>query len=405
MPFTYRGISWEGRPRSTMMRWDVVIYCPDTHILYDATLPDRKGVGGGLMARLRLAQALARQGHRVTVIAHVTRSHVHRGVVYLPLDQADRQRATDVLILISSGGACSLEPALGLPIEASVRVVWIQGYVPIRGLDRLPFDFIIPASNFILDVIRQEWGLTERSAFVIYNGFPREQGLARLGSFLRRRHPFRLIYTSHPSKGLAAALGVLDRLRTRDPRYHLYVFGGDALYGGQDTPLPRRPGVIYMGTRGQPQVLRALEQSAFAILLQDRPEPFGMVLTEAMHYGAIPIASPVGAYTELVRHEWNGILVPGDYRSEEAQSEAAEWIYRLTRQPDRAATIRQNARRIPWDWDTQARVWTDHWAWVLRGQGRWVEGRVCSACEGRLLQAADGPHCVTCGRYFPYGPL
>ena len=41
------------------MTWDVVIYCPDTHILYDATLPDKRGVGGGLMARLRLAQALA----------------------------------------------------------------------------------------------------------------------------------------------------------------------------------------------------------------------------------------------------------------------------------------------------------------------------------------------------------
>lgn len=398
----YSQVGEEQEASRTVMRWDVVIYCPDTHILYDATLPDRKGVGGGLMARLRLAQALARQGHQVTVIAHVTRPHVHRGVAYLPLDQADRKRTADVLVLVSSGGALSLEPALALPIQASLREVWLHGFVPIQGLDRLSFDFIIPCSNFILDVIRKDWGLAERPAFVIYNGFPRVA--SRIGSLLRRRHPFRLIYTSHPSKGLATALRVLDKLRARDPRYHLYVFGGDALYGGRDTPLPHQPGVTYMGTRGQPQVLRALESSAVAILLQDRPEPFGMVLTEAMHCGAIPVASPVGAYLEIVRHGWNGILVSGDHRSEEVQSEAAEWIHRLTQRPDWAAAIRRNAMQIPWDWDTQARAWADHWAWVLRGQGRWLEGQACPTCEGRLLQAADGPHCTACGRYFPYGP-
>ena len=387
------------------MTWDVVIYCPDTHILYDATLPDQRGVGGGLMARLRLAQALARGGHRVTVIANVSRPHVHAGVTYLPLDQADRRRTTDVLILVSSGGALSLEPALELSIQASLRKVWVHGFAPIRGLDRLPFDFIIPCSNFILDVIRREWGLAERPAFVIYNGFPKLPGLSRIRSLFHRRDPFRLIYTSHPSKGLETALAVLDRLRARDPRYHLYVFGGDALYGGRDTPLPRHPGVTYMGTRGQPQVLRALQRSAVAILLQDRPEPFGMVLTEAMYYGAIPVASPVGAYPEIIRHGWNGFLISGDHRSEEVRSEAAECIHRLTQQPDWADTIRRNARQIPWDWDTQARVWVDHWTWVLRGEGHCLEARACTVCGGRLLQTADGPHCVSCGRYFPYETL
>jgi len=384
------------------MTWDVVIYCPDTHILYDATLPDQRGVGGGLMARIRLAQALARGGHRVTVIANVSRPHVRAGVTYLPLDQAERKRTADVLILDSSGGALSLEPALNLSIRASLREVRVQGFAPIRGLDRLAFDFIIPCSNFILNVIHRDWGLNERPAFVIYNGFPKLPELSRIRSLFHRRDPFRLIYTSHPSKGLESALAVLDRLRVRDPRYHLYVFGGDALYGGRDTPIPRHAGVIYMGTRGQPQVLRALERSAVAILLQDRPEPFGMVLTEAMYYGAIPVASPVGAYPEIIRHGWNGFLIPGDHRSEEARSEAAECIHRLTQQPDWADTIRRNARQIPWDWDTQARVWVNHWTWVLRGEGHFLEAQACTVCGGRLLQTADGPHCISCGRYFPY---
>ena len=41
------------------MKYRVTLYCPDRHVEYDAgRTPDQKG--GGVTARIRLAQALAR---------------------------------------------------------------------------------------------------------------------------------------------------------------------------------------------------------------------------------------------------------------------------------------------------------------------------------------------------------
>lgn len=376
--------------------FDVVIYCPDTHILYDATMPDKKGVGGGLMARLRLAEALTRLGHHVKLIANVTHPHVYRGVEYIPLQQANQRQKTDILILITSGGALSLEPALDLQIEAKLQLVWVQGFAPIHALEQLPFDFIIPASNFLRDVIRQEWKLTNRPAFVIYNGFPKRSTIP----FPRRRDPFCLIYTSHPSKGLDAALGVLQKLRAVDERYYLHVFGGDALYGAiKDTFPPQQEGVTYFGTRGQAQTMYALERAAFSMQLQSRPEPFGMVLTESMSRGAIPIASSVGAYQELVNHGRDGILIHGDHLSDEAQTLAVEWVLRLNRFPDLQSYIRRNAQAILWDWDTQAKVWTGYWEWRLYRKGNVWDKGACSQCGGAVIALADGYHCLQCGGY------
>lgn len=379
------------------MLFDVTIYCPDTHILYEATLPDKQGVGGGLMARLRLAQALARQGHRVTIIANVISFHRHRGVEYIPLKSANQKRKTDILILTSSGGALSLEPALDLQVDAKLALVWVHGVAQVHALEKLHFDHIISVSNFLCNVIRQEWHSIEQPLFVIYNGFPKQD----FSPIPVHRDSFCLIYASHPDKGLDAALKVLQKVRRHDDRFHLRVLGGDALYGGRDTSLPKQSGVSIEGTHGQTTVMRALQGASFSIQLQSRPEPFGMVLTEAMSRGAIPIASPVGAYSELIRNGENGILVPGGHHSEETQEVAAEWILRLNRDPQLAAYIRRNAMNIPWDWDTMAKVWTGYWEWIVHRKGALLpDRRRCTRCDGGLLALADGYHCIECGWYY-----
>lgn len=376
------------------MKFDIVIYCPDTHILYNASLPDRRGIGGGLMARLRLAGALTRLGHRVHMIANVTGHHTYQGVEFIPLSQANQRRKTDILLLVSSGGALSLEPALDLQIDARLRLVWVHGVPMLGGLDRLQFDYVISVSNFLRGVVCQEWQAVKQPIFVIYNGVP-----VRKGHLVPvRRDPFRLIYTSHPDKGLDAALGVLNKLRAVDTRYHLHVFGGDALYGTKDSPILNRPGVVYFGTHGQSKILRALESAAFSMQMQSRPEPFGMVLTESMSRGAIPIASPVGAYPELVQHGHNGILIPGYHLSDEAQDFAAEWILRLNQIPDLQDYLRRNAEAILWDWATQAKVWVGFWKWVLENKGYRAE-HSCTCCGGGVVALADGYHCLQCGLY------
>lgn len=380
------------------MRYSVIIFCPDQHILFDAAMPDKQGVGGGLMARVRLAQALVSQGHRVTILAHVKQAQVHRGVNYLPLDAAGELKQADILIMISSGGALSLESAGELKIEARLREVWVQGTIPINGVNELRPDFIIPASNFLHETISAEWKVEKHVRLaVIYNGAP---GFSR-SRFTKppQRDPFSLAYTSHPSKGLDAALGVLQYLRRQEPRFKLHVFGGDALWGGEDKRF-KGENVFFHGTQGQGKVLQALLAINFSMNLQRRLEPFGMVLTEAMMQGCLPVASPVGAYKELLKDHYNGFLIPGDADAAETQENAAQLILKLCKAPNYLEYVRERAQDMPWTWDRQARVWVDHWDWVLHQRGELLaDGSHCPACRGNLLLAADGLHCVDCGKY------
>lgn len=380
------------------MTYKVAIYCPDQHFFYDPASIEKNGAGGGLMARIRLAQALAKLGHQPTIIANLTGVTIHKGVTYLPLQKIASLKQVDVLILISSGGALSLEPALDLKIDAKLREVWLQGIIPIKGIERLSPDYIIGASNFICETVKSEWELPKPRLFSIYNGAVQWKPTWWVPKPIR--DPYSLIYTSHPSKGLQASIEILNHLRKKDDRFTLHVFGGEALWGGIDQ-IVTEPGVIYHGTQGQEKVLQALQQANISLHLQARLEPFGMVVTESMLHGNIPIASTVGAYNEIIRDGYDGFLISGDHTSNEVHERVANLILRLTNMPEYAEYIRRHAMNMPWKWDTQAKTWIQHWDWSLKSKGEIlpIEASKCGWCNGPWLLAADGYHCTNCGRY------
>src|ERR1700694_5756931 len=116
-----------------MTHYDVTIYCSDRHLVYDGRTRDRRGVGGGVTARIRLARALAALGHRVTVLANCPREGTYSSVHYVPWDGVKRIR-TDVLVLNTSGGAVDVRPILDVDVQARQRIVWVQGVPAPRGL-------------------------------------------------------------------------------------------------------------------------------------------------------------------------------------------------------------------------------------------------------------------------------
>jgi len=350
------------------------------------------------VARIRLAQHLARQGHQVAVISNVPRQHTSQGAVFLPLSQAEARREADVLLMMSSGDKLSLSQAAQLPITSCLKEVWVQGTIPIKGIAELDPDFIIAPSNFNRDVLENEWELPREKLFTIYNGLT--QIRTKNKSKNQPRDPYSLVYFSHPSKGLEAALAVLRILRAGQPRFHLHVFGGNALWGGDDGELSE-PGVTYHGTRGQTEVFGYLRRSNFSLHLQAREEPFGMVVTESMSQGCIPIASAVGAFPETIQHGKTGYLVPGDHNTEPVHRKAADLILKAVQAPDYSNYIRQNGQNIPWTWENQARVFSAHWDWALEKKGAIEQdnGRSCPVCGGGWLLAPDGYHCLHCGRY------
>ena len=385
-----------------MKKLRVALYCPDHHLSYDGSTPDKQGVGGGVMVRIRLAVALAKLGHQVTMICNCPRAAVFDGVQYLPLAQV-RSIDVDVLILSSSGGDLDLRPALALDIKASLRLIWVHGTPLLKGLHEIPFDYVCSPSNFIRQWAIQEWGVPREKTFVSYHGvdpaFLQEPGLFNR----RERNLFKLVYASHPSKGLDAALGVLRILRAQDARFELHIYGGNRLWGGAEQAPAQEDGVFYHGMVGQRELSRELRTSHIALNLQDRLEPFGLSLIEAMASGNIVVASPVGAYPEIVRDGYDGFLVEGNHMAEETWQKVAQMALTLVSAPDFSSTIRHNAQAAVRDWETVARTWVGHWEWAMHVSERRMWADPCPDCGGLQLPLADGYHCASCGLYLRKG--
>ena len=325
-----------------------VFYCPDRHITYRGDTPETTGVGGGVTARIHLSRALARRGHDVEVVVNTPDTHEVDGARFIPLSEADSLTA-DIVVLNSSGGALSVEPASGLSITADHLILWVHGVSPIRGLQEFSFDEVIVPSRFVGRVVEDGWGTG--AATVIPNGFQRYPAGGHI-----ERDLYRLVYTSHPAKGLDAALAVLNRLRSRDDRFTLHLYGGAALWGQEATSIDAE-GVVDHGLVSQPDIALGVREAGLAMHLQSIEEAYSISVSEAMAAGAIVVASPVGALAERIQSGKNGILVPGDHQSAEVAERAAEAILRLLRKPHRAEKIRRWAIESVVDWDDVALMW------------------------------------------------
>ncbi len=382
-------------------RFRVVFYCPDRHLLYHGRTPDDQGVGGGLTSRIRMARALAANGHEVTLVGNVEREGWVDGVYHLPLDRVTHITG-DVLILNTSGGAYDLSPIRSVHLDVALSLLWVSGTAPPGGLSRVRWDWVYAKSNFLRDVVVQDWGVSPEVVFVTYNGFDAkvfQQEEMRPPP----RDPFRLMYFSHPSKGLEAAVALVRSLRQRDPRYRLEVFGGNRLWGQEEEPFEPVDGVRYHGLVGQRCIVRELLASGYALALQSREEPFGLAVLEAMRAGCVVLASAVGAYPELIRHGVDGFLLSGKPESSGVQEAARDLILALNARPELRLSVERAARTVPWDTDLIARTWAAHWHWCLeRARPRGEEGYArtcCPRCGGPALRLLDGDHCLQCGRF------
>jgi glycosyltransferase involved in cell wall biosynthesis len=380
------------------MAYDVAIWCPDRHIVYDGDTPNQRGVGGGITARVRMARALARRGHRVTVVANCARRATIDGVAYVPLDQTVRLKV-DVLILNTSGGDLDLTPVSTVGLHGDLQLVWVQGVQAPTGLKDTRFEFVYCVSEFIARIAKDSWGVRPGSRFISYNAF---EEVDFSGSRLEDapRDPYRLVYFSHPSKGRDTAVEILRLLRALDPRFHLEVFGSEELWGGTEGNPANDAGVVQKGLIGQNRLAAELLQCTYSLQLQDREEPGALAIMEALRAGCILLASPVGCYPEMIANGVNGFLIQGDHRRAETRRAAAETISALHQNSALREAVQQSAQAAPWSSDTMAAAWVGHWDWWFDG-GRREEGSAepCSVCSGATLSLADGLHCLDCSSY------
>ena len=381
------------------MTYRVVIYCPDRHIVYDGRTPRQKGVGGGITARIRMAHALQRRGHRVTLVVNCPRRETYEGVEYVPLDQAT-SLVSDILILTTSGDRLDLTPALALRREAALKIVWVHGPAKPGGMDEIGWDSCYAVSNFIGGIAREQWGIPAVRIFVSYNAFD-EALFAGAEAEGLKRDPYRLVYFSHPSKGLETAVAVFERLRAQDRRFTLRVFGGEELWGGEGSVPDLPDGASYAGLVGQAEIVGELVQAGISLQMQAREEPFGLSVIEAMRAGCLVVASPVGALPELIDDGRNGLLITGDHTDPSVRDGATSRILELVEDPPAMEAIRAEAMASPWSSDRMADVWTGHWNWLLRTPTDRARNstELCPRCSSHQLLLADGGHCLSCSFY------
>ena len=387
-----------------MVKYRIVSYCPDTHIEYDGRTPYDVGVGGGITARVRMAKALRKLGHDVKIVVNCQRHEYIDGVEYIPLEQF-RKADADVLILNTSGGEIDLSPAADLDIRAALRIIWLHGTIEPKGLESLQYDYAYAVSNFVADAARQKWSVTLKQIFVTHNAYE-EQLFADAERSKPTRDPYRIVYFSHPSKGLDTAIEIVRLLRESNSAFHLEVFGGNRLWGERDDAPVQEEGITYHGLIGQDQLAKALLESSFALQLQSREEPFGISLIEAQRAGCIVLASMVGAYAELIRSGINGFLLMGDHRSMEVRIQTANLIIELVKDQRRIDEIRRKAMAVPLDTRRTALTWLRHWDLVMhrRSMAARSELAKCKRCGGLTAAFPDGYHCMLCGLYSSVGP-
>ncbi|MCI0854994.1 MAG: glycosyltransferase family 4 protein [Chloroflexi bacterium] len=346
------------------MKYRIVSYCPDTHIEYDGRTPYDVGVGGGITARVRMAKALSNLGHEVRMVVNCRKHEFIDGVEYIPLERF-RKAEADVLIMNTSGGGIDLSPAAELDVRAALKIVWLHGTIEPEGLDCLEYDYAYAVSNFVADAARQEWSVTPKRTFVTYNAFE-EQVFADAERSNPVRDPYRIVYFSHPSKGLDTAIEIVQQLRDGNSAFHMKVFGGNRLWGERERAPRFTEGITYYGLIGQRDLARELLESSFSLQLQGGTESCPLSAVEAMRAGCIVLASNVRGYRELIKSGVNGFLLEGDHRSREVRQQAAELISELAKNKQAAGKLRRNAMGVPWDTRRAALTWVRHWDLVLQ---------------------------------------
>jgi glycosyltransferase involved in cell wall biosynthesis len=382
-----------------MITYKVVFYCPDQHIEYDLHTLDKIGVGGGITSRVRIAHALAKLGHQVTLFVNCQKNRTIQGVDYIHFSQMKNINA-DIFIAASSGGNLDLSLLKEHEIQAPIKIVMLQGVTLTKNLNFDEFNFFYVPSNFIRTFAISNWNLPPEKFFVCYRGV-KEENFKTI--FPIKRDPYQLVYLGHPIKGLETAKVVLRKLRRVNSNYSLHIFGGNRLWGGAEEQIPIEPGIRYHGLLGQKKLAQEIQKATFSLNLQDIREAFGMAVTESMRAGCIVLASPVGAFAEIIQNGYNGFLVSGDHTQEETREKATDLILRLTDNSRFEDFIRKNALRTPISWDIVAQTWEDHWNWILQSTSSpKKESRfenMCCSCKGDLLAFADGFHCTKCGNY------
>ncbi|MGE3703259.1 MAG: glycosyltransferase family 4 protein [Hyphomicrobiaceae bacterium] len=161
--------------------------------------------------------------------------------------------------------------------------------------------------------------------------------LAFLGRIAPEKRPdraVRIAQTAGMPLRIAAKIDALDR----------------AYFEAEIEPLLSTPGVQFIGEINEQQKATFLANAAALLLPIDWPEPFGLVIIEAMACGTPVIAWAHGSVPELIDHGQTGFIVSSETEAASAVARLAEidrhQVRRTFEQRFGATTMARNYREL-----------------------------------------------------------
>jgi len=216
-------------------------------------------------------------------------------------------------------------------------------------------DNILAASAFMLTAVNDSLGENRAGRFVVHNGID-------IAAFLSSSIEHAIPECFRPPEGNVVVGMVSAMDRNKDPQFLLKVArdivdvepGVSFLFAGRfpDPEYERETKSLVESLRLREHVIFAGHQkeispffAAFDILAHPsprRPEPFGLVLIEAMAHGKPIVASKLGGIPEIVVHNHTGILCEPDNHQDFARA-----LLKLIREPElRGELGRQGSKRV-----------------------------------------------------------
>jgi len=245
---------------------------------------DGRPLKSDVAAHLNQLQMVKRQAHRFDIL------HFHTDLLHFPLFEAEAGKTLT-----------TVHGRLDIPELADVYQRWSQfGLASISHSQRAP----LPAANW-LDTVYH--GLSPRQYTSVTGN--RRSYLAFLGRLAPEKRPDLAIRIA-----LAAGwpLHIAAKVDPADAAYFESVI----------RPLLNHPQVQYIGEISDAEKSDFLGHAAALLFPIDWPEPFGLVMIEAMACGTPVIAWNRGSVPEIIEHGVTGFIV-------DSQQEALAALTRL----------------------------------------------------------------------------
>lgn len=287
---------------------EVTIYCPAS---WDAFTPNtlNRGIGGSEEAVIRLSRELTKLGHKVTVYANPDERGEYEGVTYLHADEINLKDKFNVLVIWRA------PYMLDQKFDAKQTYLWLhdvhekEEFTPKR-LENV--DKVIVLSKYHRSLFPN---IPEEKIMYSANGLTIDYDLYKDV----KRNPYKMVYTSCPSRGLENLLKWWPDIKKAVPQAELHVFYGfdNFVKGWKDDPIKmewkakmeellKQDGIIYHGRTGQDEINRHTAEAGLWPYPTQFPEISCITAMKCQSLGAWPITTGFAALEETQQYGYKG---------------------------------------------------------------------------------------------------